>query len=162
LDDEQALRPTIITAGSTWTKRSQKSLLSPPSTATLSAAEQDRARTEAFDLLDALSRSGSLAIDCAELHVVLACTHNFTKSLIDTVVQDNVNPIEKVERSALILATTVHDKQPSELIKPEQRERIATYSRVVFIEEEKQRALLASSASSGEEAAASSSSVGSA
>jgi hypothetical protein len=162
LDDEQALRPTIITAGSTWTKRSQKSLLSPPSTASLSPAEQDRSRTEAFDLLDALSRSGSLAIDCAELHVVMACTHNFTKSLIDTVVQDNVNPIEKVERSALILATTVHDKQPSELIKPEQRERIATYSRVVFIEEDKQRALLAASAASGEGPAASSSSVGSA
>jgi hypothetical protein len=163
LDDEQALRPTIITAGSTWTKRSQKSLLAPPATSTLSAEEQDRSRTEAFDLLDALSRSGSLPIDCAELHVVMACTHNFTKSLIDTVVQDNVNPIEKVERSALILATTVHDKQPSELIKPEQRERIATYSRVVFLEEEKQRALLAASTASEEgTAASSSSSLGSA
>jgi hypothetical protein len=155
LDEESALRPTIITAGSTWTKRSQKSLLAPPATSTLSAEEQDRSRTEAFDLLDALSRSGSLDIDCAELHVVMACTHNFTKSLIDTVVQDNVNPIEKVERSALLLATTVHDKQPSELIKPEQRERIATYAaRNLFLEEQKHMRSLPALPAGGDEAAA--------
>jgi hypothetical protein len=155
LDEESALRPTIITAGGTWTKRSQKSLLAPPATSTLSAEEQDRSRTEAFDLLDALSRSGSLDIDCAELHVVMACTHNFTKSLIDTVVQDNVNPIEKVERSALILATTVHDKQPSELIKPEQRERIAAYAaRNLFLEEQKHMRSLPALPAGGDEAAA--------
>jgi len=160
LDEESALRPTIITAGSTWTKRSQKSLLAPPATSTLSAEEQDRSRTEAFDLLDALSRSGSLDIDCAELHVVMACTHNFTKSLIDTVVQDNVNPIEKVERSALLLATTVHDKQPSELIKPEQRERIATYAaRNLFLEEQKHMRSLPALPVGGDEVAAASSSA---
>ena len=71
--------------------------------------------------------------------MVLACTHNFTRTLIDTVVQDNVNPIECVEKSSLLLATTVHDKLPSELVKPEQRERIATYAaRNLFIDEQKQ------------------------
>jgi hypothetical protein len=144
LDEESALRPTTISAGSVWTRRGQKSLLSPAVTSTLHASEQSREKNQAFDLLDALSRSGSLLIDeGAELHVVLAFTHLFDKSLIDTVVQDNVNPIEKVERSALILATTIHDKQPSELIKPEQRERIATYAaRNIFLEEQKHARML--------------------
>jgi len=138
LDEDAALRPTTITAGSAWSRRAQKSLLSKPVTASLDAEQQDRAKVQAFELLDALSRSGSLDLDeGAELHVVLAFTHLFDRSLIDTVVQGNVNPIEKVERSALLIATTVHDKQPSELIKPDQRERIATYSRKIFIEEQK-------------------------
>jgi len=128
LDPEQALRPTVITAGSSWSKRFHKSLLSEATTSALSMPEQERARKEAFDLLDALSRSGSLSVDCCELHVVIATTHHFTQSLIDTVVCGNVNPIERVERSMLLLATTIHDQQASELIKPEQRERIARYS----------------------------------
>ena len=60
----------------------------------------------AFDLLDALTQSGSIPIDDADLHVVLAATHCFDKTLINTIVQQNVNPIEKVERSILIMGTT--------------------------------------------------------
>ena len=41
-----------------------------------------------------------LPIECATLHVVVAATHCFDKSLVNTVVEDNVNPIEKAERSA--------------------------------------------------------------
>jgi lipopolysaccharide transport system permease protein len=70
-------------------------------------------RTEkhrAFDLLDALTKSGALPIDDASLHVVLAATHCFDKTLLDTVIQDNVNPIEKVERSLMIVGTTVHGR----------------------------------------------------
>ena len=69
-----------------------------------------------------------LSVDSAELHVVIASTHCFDKGLMMTVIQDNVNPIEKVERSSLIIASTIQQKPPVELIQGEQRERIGLYS----------------------------------
>jgi len=59
----------------------------------------------------------------------------FDKSLIDTIIQDNVNPIEKVERSMLIVATTMHQKEANQLIRPEQVERVKTYSPGVFLQQ---------------------------
>jgi hypothetical protein len=38
-------------------------------------------------------------------------------------VQGNVNPIERVERSALIKASTIHEKSASDLISENQRSR---------------------------------------
>lgn len=58
--------------------------------------DQKTERNSAFDLLDALSRSGSLEIDYASLHVVVASTHCFGETLMNTIVKDNMNPIEKV------------------------------------------------------------------
>jgi hypothetical protein len=128
LDEDSALRPTIITPANVWRKRFQKALLAEPSSSTLTTTEQGQERNRAFDLLDALSRSGALSIECASLHVVIAATHCFDKSLMDTVVQDNVNPIEKVERSSLIVATTIQNQPAVELINSNQRERVGTYS----------------------------------
>jgi len=133
LDDDSALRPTILKPGNTWTKSSQKALLADPTVETLSTDQQGKERSKAFDLLDALSRSGDLPIDHASLHIVLASTHCFDKTLMNTVIQDNVNPIEKVERSILIVATTIHDKPAEELVKSEQLERVQTYSPKLFI-----------------------------
>ena len=62
------------------------------------------------------------------MHVVIAATHCFDKTLVNTIIQDNVNPIEKVERSSLIVASTIHNTTPAALIAPEQLERVATYS----------------------------------
>ena len=63
---------------------------------------------QAFDLLDAISRSGSLSIDvAAELHVVVAVAHCFDKTIVETVIHDNVNPIASVERSLLLLASAI-------------------------------------------------------
>lgn len=123
LDTDGALRATIINPGDPWTRTAQKGLLSAATTAALGATEQRNERNRAFDLLDALSKSGALAIDDASLHVVLAATHCFDKTLLDTVIQDNINPIEKVERSLMIVGTTVHGRPATELLAADQRER---------------------------------------
>jgi hypothetical protein len=134
LDEDSALRPTIINIGKSWTFSSQKALLADPETETLNTDRQKKEKNRAFDLLDALSRSGAMTIDSAELHVVIAATHCFDQSIINTIVQDNVNPIEKCERSTLIVATTIHDKPAAELIKGDQVERVKTYSPKLFLE----------------------------
>ncbi len=108
--------------------RSQKGLLDAPSVATLYSREQKEEKNKAFDLLDALSKSGALSVDEASLHVVVAATHGFDRTLLDTVIQGNVNPIEKVERSLMIVATTIHRLPVSELLEDDQRERFLTYS----------------------------------
>jgi hypothetical protein len=41
------------------------------------------------------------------------------------VIQQNVNPIEKMERSSLILATTIHSRQTEILVRDEMLGRIA-------------------------------------
>eukprot|EP00812_Abedinium_dasypus_P009226 NODE_2931_length_854_cov_252.309136.p1 GENE.NODE_2931_length_854_cov_252.309136~~NODE_2931_length_854_cov_252.309136.p1 ORF type:complete len:206 (+),score=85.90 NODE_2931_length_854_cov_252.309136:3-620(+) len=133
LDTDSALRPTIIKPSNTWTLRAQKALLAEPTTETLQADAQKRRRDEAFDLLDALTRSGALPIDCACLHVVVAATHCFDKTITETVIQDNMNPIEKVERSTLIMATTVHQQRAAGLIRDTQRERVCAASPMLFL-----------------------------
>ena len=127
-DTDSALRPTKIVVGDAWTKRAQAALLGTPTTATLSAADQKREKQRTFDLLDALSRSGSLPIECCSLHVVIAATHCFDDSLIDTVIVKNQNPIEKLERSALIVSETIQALPAPKLVRPDAYERVATYS----------------------------------
>ena len=97
-------------------KRSQASLLSKPTDTTLEAEEQGREKQAAFDLLDALTRSGALPMEHAALHVIMGATHRFEQSLMDTVVKGDVNPIEKAERSLLIMASTLHGKAPEEMV----------------------------------------------
>jgi hypothetical protein len=123
LDEDGALRATIINPGEPWTRTAQKGLLSDPATATLSATDQKTEKNKAFDLLDALTKSGALAIDEASLHVVIAATHGFDRTLLDTVIQDNVNPIEKVERSLVIVGSLIHGRPASDLLAEGQRER---------------------------------------
>src|SRR5690606_37344030 len=91
LDEDAALRPTIINTGEIWTKSSQKALLAPPQTESLTTNEQGIEKNKAFDLLDALTKSGVLSIEHASLHVVLAATHCFDETLMNTVINDNIN-----------------------------------------------------------------------
>lgn len=120
LDPESYLRPTIITPGDVWRKQAPVSLLGATKTESyLFFDEQKSERDRAMDLIDALSRSGCLAFEHAQMHVMIASTHCFDKALIETVIQENVNPIEKLERSSLILSTTIHNRQTEELVRPE-------------------------------------------
>lgn len=64
----------------------------------------------------------------ASLHVVIAATHRFDKSLIGTLIENNVNPIEKLERSQLIVASTIHRAAAEELVLEKEVGRVLTYS----------------------------------
>merc|ERR1711871_1628224 len=77
LDEDSSLRPTIIKTGETWTRRAQKNLLGKLVQSSMNKKSQKTEKDKAFDLLDALSRSGALPIACAELHVVVCATHCF-------------------------------------------------------------------------------------
>ena len=134
LDDDHALRPTVLkTSSDNWKKTFFKSLLSKEDTTMLGQSERVKEHNTAYDLLDALSRSGVLVFDDASLHIVLCATHSFDKSLLNTIVQDNVNPIEKVERSTLIIATTIHGKElADDLVNPEQKKRVSEFSPNLF------------------------------
>jgi len=127
-DEDKAVRPTIIKQGDVWSRRSFKSLLSPAVVATLGPADLAREKARAFDLLDALSRSGTLPIADATLHVVVAATHSFERTLTNTVIQRNVNPIEKIERSVLVAAAAVHGRPVAALVESSQRARLAQLS----------------------------------
>ena len=96
LDPESSLRPTIINPGKTWSKSFQTALLAKAESKTLNKSDIKQERERAFDLLDCLTRSGVLPIQAASLHVVMSATHCFDKTLMDTLVQESINPIEKV------------------------------------------------------------------
>ena len=115
-DKDNALRTTIIKTDKEWTRMRQENLLTKVLKRSLLQEEQKTEKNKAFDLLDALSRSGSLPIACAELHVVLGVTHCFENTVMGTVIEDNVNPIEKMEQSTLLIASTIHSVSPNELM----------------------------------------------
>jgi hypothetical protein len=118
LDEDSSLCPTHLKVGHRWSRLS-RSLLSPsphsPSPtripSPLPSEAQDAERASAFSLLDALSRSGSLSLDDAAFHVFLVATNKFPESLVDTLIKDNVNPVEKMERGMLIMMTAVHGRE---------------------------------------------------
>jgi len=133
LDEDGALRSTVIGLGEVWTKKAQKSLLAARSESQLRSAGQKEEKDAAFDLLDALTRSGAVPVECASLHVIVTATHCFEESLVETVVQKSINPIDKVERSALIMAATVHEKPASELVNDGQQARLREVSPKLFL-----------------------------
>eukprot|EP00981_Chlorochromonas_danica_P014069 scaffold7266_cov187-Ochromonas_danica.AAC.1 len=112
LDSYNALRPTIINLGPSWSRKRQAALLAKPSAnaipSSVEKVEQESAKQAAFDLLDALTRSGGLELEAVDLHIIVAATHGFDESLMETVIEKNINPIEQVERSALLMASTLH------------------------------------------------------
>ena len=74
---------------------------------------------------------------CLHVHVrpstsQVAATHQFDKSITETVVRDNVNPIDRVERSTLILASTVHRVPCADLTSTADVERIAASAPDLF------------------------------
>ena len=107
-DKDSALRSTTIKANDQWSRNRQKNLLAKYVNASLDSTDIKSEKNKAFDLLDALSRSGSLPIKYSDLHVVLCVTHRFEKDMMDTIIQDNINPIERLELSTLLVGSTVY------------------------------------------------------
>eukprot|EP01036_Dinobryon_divergens_P035624 gene35624-46204_t len=134
LDPTAAVRPSILSPGEVWTKKAQAALLASPTASILTRDNQKTERQRAFDLLDALTRSGANPVDHASLHVVLASSHSFDKTIMDTIVQENVNPIERVERSLLIMSSVIHRKNASEMVSEDQIDRLKLYSPMLFEE----------------------------
>ena len=128
LDVDNALRPTIIKHGKNWTHEFQKGLLSKPETRTMHENDLKKSKNAAFDLLDALTRSGAIDIDCATFHVIIASTHCFDRTVMDSIVMDNMNPIEKVERSQLIMNMTIRNKTVQELVEDSHVPRLTQFS----------------------------------
>jgi len=117
LDTSNSVRPTIITPEETWTKRSQKGLLAKAKTEMIRAEQIKREKNAAFDLLDMITKSGALPLSHATLHVVLCATHCFDKTLMETVIQENLNPIAELERSSILMASTIHGESIVKLLK---------------------------------------------
>ena len=142
-DSDAALRPTILNVGKVWNKKAQKTLLSPMTQQALNVPQQKLERNTCFDLIDAISNSGAISFQNATLHIVMArfasaetffffffpvafkiffssslvfSTHCFADNLMNTLVKDNMNPIEKLERSELIVATTIHRTKPENML----------------------------------------------
>jgi len=64
LDTDSALRPTILNVSPTWDRTTQDGLLSKPvRNRSFGVDNQKKERTKAFDLLDALTRSGVMVSD---------------------------------------------------------------------------------------------------
>jgi len=110
-DTDGSIRSTILETGINWIQIRQPDLLSNSKRSILNESGRKDGKNKAFDLLDALSRSGALPISCAELHIIVAVTHRFENDLMGTVIQDNINPIEKVEKSILMIASMIHQER---------------------------------------------------
>jgi len=125
----------VVTPAKPWSKTSAKGQLpAKPTTVVLAGDALAAEKATAFDLIDGLTRSGALPFEHASLHVVVAATHCFDESVVETVVRQNANPIEKVERSALICAETIH-KRPAAALLSEDDEalRARVVAGVVFV-----------------------------
>mmetsp|Transcript_15468 Transcript_15468/g.25783 ORF Transcript_15468/g.25783 Transcript_15468/m.25783 type:complete len:172 (+) Transcript_15468:2679-3194(+) len=115
-DKDSSIRATILETSRSWKRIRQENLLSKAKQSTLNKDDCKSEMDKAFDLLDALSRSGVLPIAFAELHVIVAITHCFENDVMGTVIQDNANPIEKVEKSTLMVASIIHGEPAHQLI----------------------------------------------
>lgn len=91
-DVDGAMKSVILSADREWDLR-HENFLSRTISERLHGFRAEAEKKKATDLLDAISRSGELPIDAAELHVVVGVAHCFDKSIMMTVIQDNVNPI---------------------------------------------------------------------
>mmetsp|Transcript_17618 Transcript_17618/g.22436 ORF Transcript_17618/g.22436 Transcript_17618/m.22436 type:complete len:959 (-) Transcript_17618:118-2994(-) len=132
LGNQGKLRPTTITVAKHWYRSRQKNLLAKESSKELSDDDKTKEHNKTMDLLDALSRSGELALKGSTLHVIVAVTQCFDKTVLETIVQGNVNPIEPIEITSLVIASAIQNKTVSNLLKNSQKNRIMAHAPKIF------------------------------
>ncbi|GBG29667.1 Hypothetical Protein FCC1311_058882, partial [Hondaea fermentalgiana] len=134
LDPEGALRSTkISTTGSIRLQTYDSPWMSRNKTeTTVRGGGLREHRNKAMDLLDALSRSGELPLVQTQLHIVIATTHCFDQSIMRTIIEKNMNPIERVERSSLLVASTITGKSVPDLLAPAHHQRIKDAAPQIF------------------------------
>jgi len=79
-DNDNALRSVTIAVNSEWVREKDK-LLKQTSRIKLDLQDMEIEKNSAFDLLDAISRGGMLAIEYSELHVV-GFSHSFENDVM--------------------------------------------------------------------------------
>ena len=92
-DEDKAVRTATIKVGDAWKRKRQENILTKLLESNLTEDDRRVEKNKAFDLLDAVSRSGSLPLLAAELHVIMGVTHSFEDSVMETVIQKNMNPM---------------------------------------------------------------------
>ncbi len=132
VDPTAKLRPTILKVGDNWKHKFKKSILSKEATRVMNEQDQSKEKNKAMDLLDALSKSGALSLDTVELHIVVVSTHCFEKTVVDTVIQENENPIEHIERSLLAMSSAMQQVSVGELVKNSEVQRLQDMSPTLF------------------------------
>eukprot|EP01060_Flectonema_neradi_P005895 TRINITY_DN13954_c0_g1_i1.p1 TRINITY_DN13954_c0_g1~~TRINITY_DN13954_c0_g1_i1.p1 ORF type:complete len:903 (+),score=185.96 TRINITY_DN13954_c0_g1_i1:83-2791(+) len=126
---ELSLQSSSMSCGSKITQRTCKGqLLTKETTNSLTSSQLTPLHQQALSLLDGLTKGGAIPLQAVDLHVIASVTHHFDKSLLNIVIQDNVNPVEKVEQSTLLVASAIHNKPPSELINSDQLPRIKEFN----------------------------------
>lgn len=133
LDPESNLRLTKVKLQNVWRLCKQDKVTRKSSWTTLSSAEEkDAQKHHALDLLDALTRSGELPVQDCGVHVFFASSQCFDETVFNTVVCKNVHPMEQMERSALILASTIHGVPVPMMVNHREKNRIAGFSPKLF------------------------------
>ena len=118
-------RSTCQVDDNSWTLESQKNVFTPSTKLSLDTSAQQQAKRKAFDLLDALTKSGALSVTDASLHVLVTATHIFDRSVLETLVQRDVNPLQKLQQSLLIMLKTLHDKPLDALVTLQEKRSLA-------------------------------------
>merc|ERR1711879_641494 len=79
-DVNDSLHSTILSVGDVWKRKIGRSS---SLWEDLNGESQVMERNNAFDLLDALSRSGNLSVDDVDIHIVAPMTHVFDNTLVN-------------------------------------------------------------------------------
>lgn len=115
---DESVSPCIINVSERWTLASYESIISNVRKETCLYSNQFRLLFQnCKDLLDALSKSGSLSLCHCTMHVITVLNHSFPETLMNTLVEENVNPIEILQRSDEQIASVIFRKPVEELLK---------------------------------------------